>query len=174
MASMWPVGTAPCLATISQRDSVVRQICQAGSMTPMWPVGTVRPLRPGGSKHVVEAWGWTQRLAPVCAFISTELLALVLVCAWLLGYWRSSHRIAGLVPLYSAFSVIPQTSTTRPPQVGIWGSSWNQMIPPQIPPVSGIRWNQMTPPPDPTRSHQIPPYPTISHQYHASWSLKGV
>jgi hypothetical protein len=34
------------------------------------------------------------------------------------------------------------------------------MIPPQIPPVSGIWWNQMIPPPDPTRSHHIPPYPT--------------
>jgi hypothetical protein len=34
-------------------------------MTPMWPLVTVRPLRPGGSKYAVEAWGWTQRLAPV-------------------------------------------------------------------------------------------------------------
>jgi hypothetical protein len=74
---------------------------------------------------------------------------------------------AAATPLYNRISLIPQTSTTKPPHVGIWGSSWNQMIPPQIPPVSEIWWNQMTPPPDPTRSHHIPPYPTISHQHHA-------
>jgi hypothetical protein len=65
--------------------------------------------------------------------------------------------------LYSRFSLIPQTSTDRPPHVEVWGSLWNQMIPPQIPPVSGIWWNQMIPPPDPTRSHQIPPDPTNRH-----------
>jgi hypothetical protein len=71
--------------------------------------------------------------------------------------------MVGTAVLYNRISLIPQTSTTRPPHVGIWGSSWNQMSPPQIPPVSGIWWNQMIPPPDPTRSHQIPPDPTISH-----------
>jgi hypothetical protein len=56
----------------------------------------------------------------------------------------------------------PQTSTTIIPHVGYGGSSWNQMIPPQIPPASEIWWNQMSPPLYSTRSHQIPP-DTRSH-----------
>jgi hypothetical protein len=67
--------------------------------------------------------------------------------------------------LCNRISLIPQTSTTILPLVGAYGGiSWNQMIPPQIPPVSGIWWNQIIPPPDPTRSHQIPPDPTRSYQ----------
>jgi hypothetical protein len=47
------------------------------------------------------------------------------------------------------------------PQVGIWGSSWNQMIASTTDPTS---FRDLVESNDPTtRSHQIPPDPTISH-----------
>ena len=58
--------------------------------------------------------------------------------------------ISMVASLYNRISLIPTTSTDILPHVEVWGSSWNQLIPPDPHQI----------PPDPTRSHQIPPDPT--------------
>jgi hypothetical protein len=119
-----------------------------------------------GSRPMASAPPRKQEIRPSAESTTARSSVPVVPCVWNLEA-LGTRDIASLACklllaarcalLYSRFSLIPKLSTDILPLVGSWGSSWNQMIPPQIPPASGIWWNQMIPPPDPTRSHQIPP-----------------